>query len=107
MYEIGEESGELEFCHNPFSMPNGGLETLLKAERGEIVGGIAKFVQPCKEQIVSALGLSPNCFVGLSAGKKAAAQKKKDRIKAKLETQMISTGGQLLRKGLFGILFRK
>ena len=36
MYEIGDESGELEFCHNPFSMPKGGLETLLKAERGEI-----------------------------------------------------------------------
>ena len=36
MYEIGEESGELEFCHNPFSMPSGGLDTLLKAERGEI-----------------------------------------------------------------------
>ncbi|MBR5343506.1 MAG: aspartate--tRNA ligase [Oscillospiraceae bacterium] len=36
MYEIGEESGELEFCHNPFSMPAGGLETLLKAERGEL-----------------------------------------------------------------------
>ncbi len=36
MYEIGEESGEIEFCHNPFSMPSGGLETLLKAERGEI-----------------------------------------------------------------------
>ena len=36
MYEIGEESGELEFCHNPFSMPTGGMETLLKAERGEI-----------------------------------------------------------------------
>ena len=36
MYEIGEESGKLEFCHNPFSMPSGGLETLLKAERGEI-----------------------------------------------------------------------
>ena len=36
MYEIGEESGELEFCHNPFSMPSGGLEVLLKAERGEI-----------------------------------------------------------------------
>ena len=36
MYEIGEESGELEFCHNPFSMPSGGLETLLKAERGEL-----------------------------------------------------------------------
>ena len=36
MYEIGEESGELEFCHNPFSMPSGGLDILLKAERGEI-----------------------------------------------------------------------
>ncbi len=36
MYEIGEESGQLEFCHNPFSMPSGGLETLLAAERGEI-----------------------------------------------------------------------
>ena len=28
MYEVGEESGELEFCHNPFSMPQGGLEAL-------------------------------------------------------------------------------
>ncbi len=36
MYEIGEESGELEFCHNPFSMPSGGLDVLLKAERGEL-----------------------------------------------------------------------
>ena len=36
LYEIGEESGQLEFCHNPFSMPSGGLEVLLKAERGEI-----------------------------------------------------------------------
>ena len=36
MYEIGEESGKLEFCHNPFSMPNGGLEVLLQAERGEL-----------------------------------------------------------------------
>ncbi|MCF2618725.1 aspartate--tRNA ligase [Oscillibacter valericigenes] len=36
MYEIGDESGELEFCHNPFSMPKGGMETLRKAERGEI-----------------------------------------------------------------------
>ena len=35
MYEIGEESGELEFCHNPFSMPNGGLEILTKAASGE------------------------------------------------------------------------
>ena len=36
MYEIGEESGELEFCHNPFSMPSGGLETVEKAINGEI-----------------------------------------------------------------------
>jgi len=36
MYEIGDESGELEFCHNPFSMPKGGLDVLLKAEKGEI-----------------------------------------------------------------------
>ena len=36
MYEIGEESGELEFCHNPFSMPKGGIATIEKAERGEI-----------------------------------------------------------------------
>ncbi len=36
MFEIGEESGQLEFCHNPFSMPNGGLEILLAAERGEV-----------------------------------------------------------------------
>jgi len=35
MYEIGEESGQLEFCHNPFSMPNGGLEVLKKAAAGE------------------------------------------------------------------------
>ena len=36
MYEIGEESGELEFCHNPFSMPSGGKAVLEQAERGEI-----------------------------------------------------------------------
>ena len=36
MYEIGEESGELEFCHNPFSMPNGGEEILDKAMAGEV-----------------------------------------------------------------------
>ena len=32
MYEIGEESGQLEFCHNPFSMPQGGMQALLDAE---------------------------------------------------------------------------
>ena len=32
MYEMGEESGELEFCHNPFSMPQGGKAALEAAE---------------------------------------------------------------------------
>jgi len=36
MYEIGEESGELEFCHNPFSMPAGGLKVLEDAARGVV-----------------------------------------------------------------------
>ncbi len=36
MYEIGEESGELEFSHNPFSMPMGGMEAILKAKNGEL-----------------------------------------------------------------------
>ncbi len=44
-------------------------------EKGEIVGGIAKFVQPIKDQVVSALGLEPGTFVGLTAGKKLTAQK--------------------------------
>lgn len=32
MYEIGEESGELEFCHNPFSMPQGGMDALVNKD---------------------------------------------------------------------------
>lgn len=28
MYEIDEETGKLGFTHNPFSMPQGGLEAL-------------------------------------------------------------------------------
>ena len=32
MYEMGEESGQLEFCHNPFSMPQGGLKALEEAQ---------------------------------------------------------------------------
>ncbi len=35
MYEMGEESGELEFCHNPFSMPQGG-KAALEAAEGDI-----------------------------------------------------------------------
>ena len=33
---LGRKAGQLEFCHNPFSMPSGGLEVLEKAEAGEI-----------------------------------------------------------------------
>ncbi len=28
MYELNEETGKVDFCHNPFSMPQGGLEAL-------------------------------------------------------------------------------
>lgn len=37
MYEIGEESGKLEFCHNPFSMPQGGMEALKNQDPLEIL----------------------------------------------------------------------
>lgn len=37
MYEIGEESGELEFCHNPFSMPQGGMDALKNQEPLDIL----------------------------------------------------------------------
>ena len=53
-------------------------------ENGEIVGGIAKFVQPIKEQVVEALGLTKGCFVGLTAGKKLAAQKTAGVLRNKL-----------------------
>ena len=53
-------------------------------ENGEIVGGIAKFVQPIKEQVVAALGLEKGCFVGLTAGEKLAAQKTAGVLRNKL-----------------------
>ena len=53
-------------------------------EKSEIVGGIAKFVQPIKDKVVEALGLQPNCFVGLTAGKKLAAQKTAGVLRNKL-----------------------
>ncbi len=53
-------------------------------ENSEIVGGIAKFVQPLKEQVVAALGLTPGCFVGLTAGKLLAAQKTAGVLRNKL-----------------------
>ena len=53
-------------------------------ETGEIVGGIAKFIAPIKDQVVEALGLKPGCFVGLAAGKKSAAQKTAGVLRNKL-----------------------
>ncbi len=53
-------------------------------ENGEIVGGIAKFIQPVKEQVTAALGLEPGCFVGLTAGKKSSAQKTAGVLRTKL-----------------------
>ena len=44
-------------------------------ENGEITGGIAKFLQYIKEQVINTLGLKPGDFVGLTAGKKLVAQK--------------------------------
>ena len=44
-------------------------------EKGEIVGGIAKFVQPTAEQVKAGLGIAPNTLVLLASGTKGAAQK--------------------------------
>ena len=35
MYEKDEETGKIDFCHNPFSMPQGGLKALEDAEGDE------------------------------------------------------------------------
>ncbi len=37
MFELDEESGKIEFSHNPFSMPQGGLEALEKQDPLEIL----------------------------------------------------------------------
>ena len=36
MYEYNEEEGKIDFTHNPFSMPQGGMETLLNKDPLEI-----------------------------------------------------------------------
>ena len=53
-------------------------------DKGELVGGISKFVAERKEQVVEALGLTPGCFVGLTAGKKRDAQKTAGVLRSKL-----------------------
>ena len=37
MYEKGDKTGEIEFSHNPFSMPQGGMEALLNKDPLEIL----------------------------------------------------------------------
>ena len=53
-------------------------------ENGELVGGIAKFLQPVKEKLVETLGLKPGSFVGFAAGKLAVAQKTAGVLRTKL-----------------------
>ena len=53
-------------------------------EKGEIAGGIAKFLQDKKDAIIAALDLKPNTFVGLTAGKKGVAQKTAGVLRSKL-----------------------
>ncbi|HIJ61681.1 MAG TPA: aspartate--tRNA ligase [Rhodospirillaceae bacterium] len=36
MYELNEDTGRIEFSHNPFSMPQGGMEALLEKDPLEI-----------------------------------------------------------------------
>jgi len=37
MYELNEDTGEIDFCHNPFSMPQGGLKALEEKEPLDIL----------------------------------------------------------------------
>ncbi|MDE7262662.1 MAG: aspartate--tRNA ligase [Oscillospiraceae bacterium] len=53
-------------------------------DKGELTGGITKFLTERKDEIVSGLGLKPNCFVGLTTGKKGAAQKTAGVLRSKL-----------------------
>lgn len=52
---------------------------------GDFVGGISKFLQERKAEVVEALGLKPGDFIGLSAGKKGAAQKTAGVLRKMLE----------------------
>ncbi len=53
-------------------------------DKGEIVGGIAKFLQENKAAVIEALGLTPNSFVGLTAGALLTAQKTAGVLRNKL-----------------------
>ena len=53
-------------------------------EQGNFAGGIAKFLTDKTAEITAALGLKPGCFVGVTAGKKTAAQKTAGVLRTKL-----------------------
>ena len=55
-------------------------------EQGNFTGGIAKFLTDKTAEITAALGLKPGCFVGVTAGKKTAAQKTAGVLRTKLGT---------------------
>lgn len=44
MFEIDEKTNKLEFCHNPFSLPHGGLKDYLEKEPTEILAYQYDFV---------------------------------------------------------------
>ena len=53
-------------------------------ESGNFAGGISKFLTEKQAEITAALGLTPGCFVGVTAGKKLVAQKTAGVLRAKL-----------------------
>ncbi len=44
MFEYNEEEGKYDFCHNPFSMPQGGITALMNKEKDEILAYQYDFV---------------------------------------------------------------
>lgn len=44
MFEFDEEKGKYDFCHNPFSMPQGGLESLTTKPKEEVLAYQYDFV---------------------------------------------------------------
>ena len=49
-------------------------------ENGELVGGIAKFLQERKEAVIEKLGLKKGDFVGLTAGNEGRCSERGRRI---------------------------
>ena len=62
MYEIGEESGELEFCHNPFSMPAGGPSGAVRNHDPEIMIKAFEMVRLGEEDVKKKFPAMYNAF---------------------------------------------